>query len=192
VTVRVAVGRVGRPHGVNGASTIAVFTDEPDLRFEPGTRLFTSREGSASLLIESVRWMSNTLCITFEGREDRSAAEGVRGTFLFADVDENEVPTDPDEFYDRHLMGLAAKDVAGNELGTVTDVVHAPGQDMLVISVDDGDSQRDVLVPFVHELVPEVDPHAGFVRIDPPPGLFEDVDAADPAALADAAGEGES
>ncbi len=144
------------------------------------------------MLIESVRWMSTTLCITFEGREDRNAAEGVRGTFLFADVDENEVPTDPDEFYDRHLMGLTAKDVAGNTLGTVTDVVHAPGQDMLVIAVSDGDSQRDVFVPFVHELVPEVDLHAGFVLVDPPPGLFEDVEIADARDVADAAGDGKS
>ncbi|MEK9955795.1 MAG: ribosome maturation factor RimM, partial [Actinomycetota bacterium] len=37
----VVVGRIGRPHGVKGAATIEVRTDEPDKRFAVGARLLT-------------------------------------------------------------------------------------------------------------------------------------------------------
>ena len=59
---------------------------------------------------------------------------------------------------------------ASTELGAVTDVLHNPGGELLVIQRAEG---SDVLVPFVSHIVPTVDPVAGFVIIDPPPGLLE-------------------
>ncbi|MSZ58337.1 MAG: ribosome maturation factor RimM, partial [Actinobacteria bacterium] len=38
--MRVVVGRLGRPHGIRGEVTVEVRTDEPDMRFAPGTVLF--------------------------------------------------------------------------------------------------------------------------------------------------------
>jgi 16S rRNA processing protein RimM len=43
-------------------------------------------------------------------------------------------------------------------------------QDLLVVRLADG---GEALVPFVEEVVPEVDPQAGRVVIDPPAGLLE-------------------
>ena len=53
-------------------------------------------------------------------------------------------------------------------VGTVDDVLHS-GQDVLVIKSPDG---RDILVPFVKPLVPEVDVKSGFLVINPPEGLL--------------------
>ena len=54
-------------------------------------------------------------------------------------------------------------------------VEHPPAQDLLVVRTPSGDR----LVPFVSALVPEVDPAAGRVVIDPIPGLLSDGDADD-------------
>jgi 16S rRNA processing protein RimM len=55
--------------------------------------------------------------------------------------------------------------------------VHLPGQDLLSVRREGG---REVLVPFVAEIVPEIDVDAGRVVIDPPPGLLN-LDELDPA-----------
>jgi 16S rRNA processing protein RimM len=79
-------------------------------------------------------------------------------------------PEEPDEYHDHQLVGLAAVNPAGEPLGTVTGVDHAPASDLLMLRRPDG---RTALVPFVKALVPQVDLAAGRVVIDPPAGLLE-------------------
>jgi 16S rRNA processing protein RimM len=84
-------------------------------------------------------------------------------------VDPGERPEDPEEFYDHQLVGLAVRTVAGEDVGTLDEVLHLPGQDVLAVRRPGGD---EVLVPFVHQIVPVVDLDAGEVVVDPPPGLL--------------------
>ena len=96
------------------------------------------------------------------------------GTFRLA---ADEVPEDPDEYYDHQLVGLAAYDLDGTHLGELTAVQHGSAQDLLTIRTADG---RTTLVPFVAALVPEVDLPGGRVVIADRPGLvspFPDEDA---------------
>jgi len=180
--IEVLVGRIGKPHGIRGAVTIDVRTDEPERRFAPGTVLIARPpKGSAfalgALTVEDARWHQQILLVTFEELEDRTAAEGARGTMLYANVPAGESPEDPDEFYDHQLVGLAAFDEDGRELGTVSALVHGGAQDLLVVRTPGGASSRDALVPFVKALVPVVDIVAGRVVIADRPGLvtpFED------------------
>jgi 16S rRNA processing protein RimM len=172
-TIEVLVGRIGKAHGIRGDVTIDVRTDEPDRRFVPGTVLRAELpRGSASslraLTVESVRWHSSVLLARFVEIPDRNAAEAARGILLHAEVPADESPEDPDEYYDRQLVGLAAYDVSGAELGTVTALVHGGAQDLLTVRTPDG---RDTLVPFVKALVPEVDLAGGRVVIADRPGL---------------------
>ena len=63
----------------------------------------------------------------------------------------------------------------GDPVGVVTDVRHY-GQDLLVVRRQDGPG-GECLVPFVKAIVPEVDLRAGFLVIDPPPGLLDPAEA---------------
>lgn len=76
---------------------------------------------------------------------------------------------DPDEFRDGDLVGLSVRTVDGTPVGTVDDVLHS-GQDVLVIKSADG---REVMVPFVKPLVPDVDIPGGTLTINPPDGLLD-------------------
>lgn len=64
----------------------------------------------------------------------------------------------------------------GDVVGRVVRVDHFPAQDLLVVRLP-GD--REVLVPFVKAIVPEVDVPGGRILVTPPAGLFEDLPAED-------------
>lgn len=167
--MRVVVGRIGRPHGIRGEVTVDPRTDEPDERFAPGAVLIASTPTGRLEVVRS-HWHSGRLLVTFEGVEDRNAAEDLRGVILEIERDEAEVPDDPEEFYDSALIGCRVSTVDGRDLGEVTEVAHLPAQDLLVVHGPQG----EVLVPFVEEIVPTIDTVGRTVVIDPPPGLIEE------------------
>jgi 16S rRNA processing protein RimM len=171
--IEVVVGRIGKPHGIRGEVTLDVRTDEPERRFAPGTTFRAEAPAGAdrrptSLTVARARWHQSTLLVTFEELEDRNAAEAVRGTVLHATIGHDEVPDDPEEYYDHQLVGLAVVDLDGTALGEVKAVVHGSAQDLLTVRTADG---RDALVPFVSALVPEVDLAAGRLVVADRPGL---------------------
>jgi 16S rRNA processing protein RimM len=173
--VIVTVGRIGRAHGIRGEVTVEVRTDTPDERFADGVVLATEPAAAGPLTVRTSRWHSGRLLVSFAGVPDRGTAEALRGVRLLAEIGDDEQTGDPEEFYDHQLLGLGVVDVSGAEIGAVTEVIHLPGQDLLSVRVASG---AEALVPFVAEIVPDVDIAARRIVIDPPPGLL-DVSAAD-------------
>lgn len=172
--MQLVVGRVGRAHGVRGEVSVQVRTDDPGRRFAPGTVLATDPAALGPLTVGSVRWHLGRLLVRFDGLADRTRAEELAGALLLVDSAAVGTPEDPDEFNDHDLIGLVAVTVAGDRVGTVTDVLHH-GQDLLVISAAGagaGAGAGETLVPFVRAIVPEVDIAAGRLVLDPPPGLL--------------------
>ncbi len=168
------VGRIVKPHGIRGELTVALSTDAADVRFAVGSVVFvTARDGSVvrSLTIAAARPHTGRLLVTFEDVDGRDAADALRGAVLSAYADALPATDDPDEFYDHQLEGLAVLTVAGAAVGTVREVLHGAGGDLLVIDREDG---GEALVPFVRQIVPEVDVPGGRIVLDPPPGLLED------------------
>ena len=171
--MELVVGRVTRPHGVRGEVSVEVHTDDPDLRFAVGRVMATDPAAAGPLTVESVRWHSGRLLVRFAGIADRNQAEELRGTWLTLDSAEVGPTGDPDEFHDQQLTGLTVVTVAGEVVGTVTDVLHT-GQDLLAVTPAPGTSRRvEVLVPFVAAIAVEVDLAGGKLVIDPPPGLLD-------------------
>jgi 16S rRNA processing protein RimM len=178
--LRLVVGRVGKAHGLRGEVTVEVRTDDPETRFAPGAVLEADPARRGPLTIASGRVQGGRLVLRFEGVEDRTGAERLRNTLLIVEADPDELPEDPDEYYDHQLVGLSVVHVDGRELGTVSEMLHLPTQDLFAVKRPDG---REVLIPFIEEFVPEVDLEERTVLVDPPPGLLE---LADPPASADA------
>ena len=169
--MQVVVGRVARTHGLRGEVSVEVRTDEPDRRFAPGSVLQVGDVTGNRLTVKAAREQGPRLLVSFTGVSDRGAAEALRGALLSVDVEEDDRPTDPEEFYDRQLLGLRAVTTDGAAVGVVTDVMHLPAQDVLVLR---DLAKAEVLVPFVTELVPSVDLDAGHLVIADRPGLLED------------------
>ncbi len=167
--MKVVVGRIGRAHGIRGELGVDIRTDEPERRFAPGSSVVYD---GGTLTVVSARHHGGKLVVRFKGFDDRNAAETLHGKILEAEVDASDLPEDPEEYYDHQLVGLSVR--AGDEtIGTVGQVIHMPAQDTLAITLAD----REILVPFVLDLVPEIDLEGGFLRIADVPGLINLDDA---------------
>ncbi|MFI6780791.1 ribosome maturation factor RimM [Micromonospora sp. NPDC050276] len=194
--MQLVVGRIGKPHGVRGEVTVEVRTDEPEARFAPGAVLRTEPGATppparstepgttpapvggpgvpfrvpAELTIEDARFHQGRMLVAFDGILDRDTAEALRGTLLVVDSADVAPPDDPEEFHDHQLVGLAVVTPAGERLGEVARIDHAPSSDLLVLRRPEG---RTALIPFVRAIVPEVDLAGGRVIVDPPAGLLD-------------------
>ncbi|MEU2164709.1 ribosome maturation factor RimM [Streptomyces sp. NPDC087659] len=169
--MQLVVARIGRAHGIKGEVTVEVRTDEPELRLAPGAVLATDPASAGPLTIETGRVHSGRLLLRFEGVRDRNGAEALRNTLLIAEIDPDVLPEEPDEYYDHQLMDLDVVLADGTEIGRITEISHLPSQDLFIVERPDG---SEVMIPFVEEIVTEIDLTEQKAVIDPPPGLVDD------------------
>ncbi len=105
--------------------------------------------------------------IKLKGIDDRTAAESVTGRWIR--IRRSQCRSLPaGSYYLFDLIGLKAVTEAGETVGTVREVLKAPGQDILVIDREG----EDVLVPMVKEWIRSVDPPAGIVTVTTIEGLI--------------------
>lgn len=160
---RFVIGRLGRPHGLDGF--LGIYADEEEMGgLKPGSTLYLE---DRPYVVRAVRRVDRGFQVAFEGVASRESAEKIRGLPVL--VDERRTLAE-DEFWPEDLEGLSVFDEAGHEVGVVQRVVFGPGQDRLEIITGQGASFE---VPFVDELVPVVDLAAGRVEIISIPGLIE-------------------
>lgn len=167
----VLVGRLARPHGLRGEMSVEVLTDFPE-RFVPGLALVAADErgeGRRPLVVETVRAAGDRLLIAFEGIEDRTGAEALRGLDL--SVPRGSEVARPEGFvYHFDVEGCRAVDRAGRELGVVTALLDVAGRSLLEVETPRGERQ----VPFVEPIVVSVDVVRKVVVLDPPAGLLDE------------------
>lgn len=171
--MELVVGRIAKAHGVTGELVVDVRTDDPDERFAPGNRvtLKAPRGGAArEVTVESARPHGGRLLVRLEGIADRDAAEALRGGLFIVDSADLPPIDDPDEFYDHQLEGLTVRTVDGREVGSVAEVLHTAGGELLSVRTPSG---AEVLVPFVGAIVTSVSLADRVVEIDPPEGLLD-------------------
>lgn len=181
------VCRIGRAQGLKGEVNVFAFTDEPERRFSPGSRLET-KEGRVFTVVRSRRYKQRWI-VLFEGVDDRNASEALNGTELYVEADPAEELAEEDMWYPSDLIGLEVRMAEGNGLGLpagqvvgrVSDVLDGVAQEQLEITMGTpqagtghpGDEEGlKGLIPFVEPLVPQVDLEAGHITIDPPGGLL--------------------
>jgi 16S rRNA processing protein RimM len=158
--------RVGKPHGLRGEVTVQAHTDDPEGRFVVGAVFATEPPERGPLTLRSVRVHQGVYLLAFEGHPDRTAAEALRGTRLLVDEEDED---DGEAWREEDLLGFEVLLPDGSVVGTVSALHLRPVQDLLEVRTARG----EVLVPFVEELVPEIDEEERRVVVDPPPGLLE-------------------
>lgn len=169
------VGRLTKPHGLKGGLKLELFTDNPDLRFQPGSEFHLqvpeeSEWFGKTITMRELRWFNEQPVGFFEDVPDRTAAESIVRAILWIDEAAVDAGEEDNAWYDHQLVGMRVQR-DGTTLGTVSEVQHLPAHDLLAVDTPRG----TVLVPFVEAIVPNVDPETRVITVTPPAGLFEDL-----------------
>lgn len=152
----IRVGQVVGAFGVKGAVKVRSLTDFPD-RFAPGAEL--TLEG-ASHRVEWSREQTTGLVVKLDGVDDRSAAQERRGRYLEV-PDETLRPLPAGRWYHHDLVGLAVRSESGRDLGTLTEVVEPPANDVWVARR----GSEELLIPVIPDAIRDVDVPGGTVTI---------------------------
>lgn len=116
-----------------------------------------------------VRYHKGRWLLSVRDIRDRLTVEGWRGKYLF--LPEQALEDLPEGYYyEHHLTGLECRSPSGEVLGRVTGLDPGQGQSRLIVRRE----SREFLVPYVPEIVVEVDLEQGHVVIDAPKGLLDD------------------
>jgi 16S rRNA processing protein RimM len=160
----IVVGVVTKPHGLRGDVAVQNRSDNPD-RWSVHAVVF-DRDG-VSYVIREVRSQGTQLLVRFEGVDDRSAAEVLRGRELL--VPESWLPTLPEgEWWPHQIEGCAVVTERGRDLGVVTEVIANPANDLWV-AVDD--AGVETLIPALADLLQQVDVVGKRIVVRDVPGL---------------------
>jgi len=160
----VVVGKITRAHGLRGEVAVLVLSDNPD-RFAEGSAVF--REDGRELRVRTARAGGGRLLVAFEGVEDRTGAEALRGTTLV--VPRSMLPPlSHGEFWPHQLEGCVVVTESGRSIGTIADVVSTSTNDLWVAFDGDG---VETLIPAIKEVVVDVDVEAKRVLVRDIPGL---------------------
>jgi 16S rRNA processing protein RimM len=170
--LELTVGRVVKAHGVTGEVVVEIRTDDPEMRFAPGTPLRAKRSdrGERNYVVEAVRAHGSRLLVRLAGVADRDGADALRGCLFVIDSEDLPPIDEPDTYYDHQLEGLLVRTTAGRDVGTVAEVLHTPAGELLAVNRGDA---GELLVPFVSAIVTSVSLEDRIVEIDPPEGLLE-------------------
>jgi 16S rRNA processing protein RimM len=146
--VRVHVGRVGKPHGLEGAFVVEEASDDPE-RFAQGATLLVG--GEPARVVESKRAAGRPVV-----RFDREVPRGAP-----IEVERGELPEPEEgEYYAFQLVGLEVEETGGEKLGRVLEVTSGPAND--VLELDTG-----LALPLVDACVQEVDLISGRIVVQP-------------------------
>lgn len=143
------VGRVGRPHGLDGAFVVEQGSDD-ESRYAVGAVLLVN--GVPATIVVSRRIGKGRRAI----RLDRAVERGDLLTIARADLPE----LGEGEFYAFELIGLRVAEQGGEDIGTVRDVLPGPANDNLELA--DG-----TLVPMIEDAIQSIDLAGGVVLVNP-------------------------
>ncbi|MGH8958069.1 MAG: ribosome maturation factor RimM [Acidimicrobiia bacterium] len=161
----VLVGTVVKAHGLGGEVVVIPETDDQS-RFARGRFVYT-RDGRA-LTVRDNKPGARGWLVAFDEIGDRNLAEELVGLELLIDS-RHRRSLGTNEFWPDQLIGLEVRDLSGRSIGRVSNVDDSLDQARLLISTPG----REVEVPFVDELVPEVELEQGYLVLAPIPGLFD-------------------
>ncbi|MBV1907322.1 MAG: ribosome maturation factor RimM [Pseudomonadales bacterium] len=162
----VVVGQVGGAYGVHGWLHVKSFAQPPEnlLSYKPWYI-----QGS-KVAVRALKPHGDAFVVSFGDVADRDAAQRWKG--LEIAVSRSILPpTSSGEYYWHDLIGLTAVDPEGCVLGKVTSLLETGANDVLVVSnAEPGAkvSEREQLIPFIKDVVGNIDLKAGILVVDWP------------------------
>ncbi|WP_374721901.1 ribosome maturation factor RimM [Peribacillus tepidiphilus] len=165
------VGKIVNTHGIKGEVRVISKTDFADERYKPGNKLFLFRKNDTEpleLTVASHRQHKNFDLLTFEGYTNVNQVEPFKEGILkipesfLTELDEG-------EYYFHEIIGCSVFTTEGEEIGAIREILTPGANDVWVVK---GKNGKEILIPYIDDVVKEIDVENKKILIHPMEGLL--------------------
>ncbi len=150
-SVFILIGKIQKPHGVDGDLTVFSISDEPE-RFSPGNSVWVG-EDHVEYKVQSRRFADRTQIIHFRGLNTPEDSGLLRNRLIY--TKQAMLPTLPEgEYYHFQLIGLTVMDENGVKIGVLNEVLTTGANDVYLVVDEDG---QEHLFPAIKSVIIRTD-----------------------------------
>ena len=169
------VGFITSPQGINGNIKVKSLSDFEE-RFTKAGRRWIQKENESPRELELTSGFKKpgkeSFIIKFKGINNRSQAENLKGYKILVRFDE--IPKmREEEFHLTELVNLKVKIIKKSQVHIIGKIINLDNEKNNLLVIELFKNNKEVLIPFVKEIVPVVDIKNKFIIITPPAGLLE-------------------
>lgn len=163
------IGKVINTHGVKGEVKVFRMTDFGE-RFSPGNTVYlTNDTGLKELVIDTHRVHKGFDLIQFKGHDAIDFVESFKGAYLQI-YESQQAELEENAYYFHEIIGCDVFSDTGEAIGAVKDILTPGANDVWVIDSGKG---KDILIPYIADVVKKVDTTHKQIVISPMEGLFD-------------------
>ena len=160
----IAIGQIVKPQGIRGEVKVIPMTDDAN-RFIGLDEVYVGADAHIgphdNLRVLSASVRGDFVYLTLNGIADRSAAESLRGKYIYVERSEA-VPLTNGQAFICDIIGCKLVYEDGSEAGAITDVIKTGANDVFEVDTPRG----KLLVPVIESVVLEMKPEDGVVIVD--------------------------
>ena len=165
------VGKIVNTHGIKGEVKIIRITDFDD-RFDVGNKLYflgKNEKYPIQLTVASHRMHKQFDLVQFESYNTIEVAEKLKeGTLMIRE--EQRGTLDEGDFYYHEIIGCTVYTNENEELGEIKEILAPGANDVWVVTRP---NQKDLLIPYIPDVVKEVNIEEKKIIIEPMEGLLD-------------------
>ena len=162
------LGYIIKPHGIHGALSIYMDTDNPTHYKDIESVYVETQHKLIPFFVEHLHIAGNRASMILHDVDCIEAASAYKGCSLYLPLTMLP-PLEDQQFYYHEIVGYAVQEASFGELGVVTNVYEASGNDLLVIEY----KNNEVLVPLRDEFILKIDKQAKLISLHLPEGLID-------------------
>lgn len=163
------IGKVLKPHGVEGKLKVLNYTDSPDV-FHYADQLYL-KEGNGTMTplhLKSVSSHKMNMILDVDEIENIERAEETRGCHIL--IDKAKLKKLPDgEYYQYELIGLDVISVSGKKFGKIKELISTGSNDVFIVR----EGKQEHLVPALKDIIKKIDFEKRQIIIEPIDGMME-------------------
>ncbi|AVQ99024.1 ribosome maturation factor RimM [Oceanobacillus iheyensis] len=164
------IGKIVNTHGIRGEVKVVRISDFEE-RFAVGNQVYAVKEKAApvALTIAAHRIHKGFDLLQFEGYANINDVEHFKGGYLKI-TEEQLTELESGEYYYHEIIGCDVMTASGESLGVVKEILSPGANDVWVIKRP---KEKDLLIPYIDEVVKEVSIENKKVVIEPMEGLLD-------------------
>ena len=166
------VGQIVNTQGLKGEVRVISVTDFADERYKKGEIVFLFQDGKdqKELIIKSHRKHKNFDILTFEGMNRIEEVEPFKGgTLKISEKQQHELSEE--EYYYHEIIGLTVFSDQEEEFGKIKEILPLGANDVWVV---DRKGKKDLLIPYIKDVVQNVNLDAGTVHVTLLEGMLDE------------------